>query len=133
VENVTGKTLKLREELTLVSIEDKAALLDVENRRYFDPNDPASFLLKRMENGCLYEDLMARLVSDFDAAEETAQVDVDDFVGELLMLGLVEVGEEGTARKAVCESRTEKRPYRAPQFQSLPVLVAYGVSAPSPE
>jgi len=117
MENVKRKTLKLKEDLTLVSIEDKAALLDVEKRCYYDPNDTAFFLLKLMEDGCLYEHMKAELVSEFDVAEETARRDLDNFVEELLRLGLVEIGEEATAREIEGEPKKGKKAYQAPQLE----------------
>ena len=132
MEDLIGKTLKLKEDLTLVSIDDTAALLDVERRRYFDPNDTASFLMKLMESGCPYEDLIAELVSEFDAAEETVRGDVDNLVEELLRLGLVDSGED-IAHEIALKPQKERKPYQAPQLQSLPVLVAEGTPAPSPK
>ena len=117
MENLKGKTLKLKEDLTLVSIEDKAALLDVEKRCYYDPNDTAFFLLKLMEDGCLYKHMAAKLVSQFDVAAETARLDIDNFVQELLRLGLVETKEEGSAREIVGEPNEEKKAYLAPQLE----------------
>lgn len=127
MEHVIGKTLRLREDLTLVSLEDKASLLDVDRRCYFDPNDTASFLLKLMETGYLYEDLMATFLSEFDVAEERARVEVDSFVEELLKLRLLDIGE-ATAHKIVREPKGEKKAYQAPLFgkEALPALVASG-------
>ena len=133
MEDVKGKTLKLREYLTLVSIEDKAALLDVERRCYFDPNDTASFLLKLMEDGCLYEDVKVALVSEFDVAEETAQVEIDNFIEELLRLSLIDIGET-TAHEVVCEPRGEKKAYRAPQLEhQAEIAVVAGSIGLTPE
>jgi len=132
MENMAGKTLKLREDLTLVAIEHKAALLDVDKRRYFDPNDTASSLLKLLEEGSLYEDLRVALVSEFDVAEETAWADVDSFVGELLRLGLVDI-EEATTQAVMAEPKAPRKSYHVPQFEPLTVLVATAEAPPSPK
>ena len=125
-----GKTLKLREDLTLVAIEEQAVLLDVDKRRYFDGNDTASFLLQLMENGCPYDNLMVRLVSDFDVVHETARLDVDNFVVELLRLGLVEVGA-ATANEIVREPMGKRKPYQAPQFeQQAEIALVAGAVGP---
>jgi len=128
MENVKGKTLKLKEDLTLVSIEDKAALLDVEKRCYYDPNDTAFFLLKLMEDGCLYEHMKAQLVSEFDAAEETAWRDLDNFVEELLGLGLVEVEEEASAHEIACEPKKGRKAYQAPLLEHQAEIAVVGGS-----
>jgi hypothetical protein len=112
-----GRTIRLKEDLTLVSVEEKAALLDVERRCYYEPNDTAFFLLKLMEQGCLYEDMEAELISRFDVAEETAQLDLDNFIGELLKLGLVEFGEQTMARRSIGKPNKEKRPYQVPLLE----------------
>lgn len=126
MENLKMKTLRLREDLTLVSIEDKAALLDVERKCYYDPNDTAFFLLKLLEEGCLYEDMKAKLVSEFDVAEETTWRDLDNFIEELLRQGLVEIKEEATARKSVSESKKEKKAYQTPLFEHQAEIVVAG-------
>jgi hypothetical protein len=132
MENVIAKTLKLKEDLTLVAIEEQATLLDVDTRRYFDPNDTALFLLKLMEGGCRYEDIKAALVTEFAVAEETARVDVEDFVGELLNLGLVD-SREATAHEIVRESTGERRPYQAPRLEGQAdiALVTGALAAPT--
>jgi len=134
MENLKMKTLRLREDLTLVSIEDKAALLDVERKCYYDPNDTAFFLLKLLEEGCLYEDMKAKLVSEFDVAEETAWLDLDNFIEALLRQGLVEIKEEATARESVSESKKEKKAYHAPLFEhQAEIVVAGGTPPVSPQ
>ena len=126
MENLKGKTLKLREDITVVSVEDKAALLDVERKCYYDTNDTAFFLLQLMEDGFLYDDMKEALASEFDVAEETAQLDTDNFVEEVLRLGLVEINEEAMARRSVGEPKKEKKAYQAPLLeQGAEIAVAY--------
>ena len=132
MENLKEKTLKLKEDLTLVSIEDKAALLDVEKRCYYDPNDTAFFLLKVMEDGCLYEHMKAQLVSGFDVAEETAWRDLDNFVEELLRLGLVEIEEEASAHEIACEPKKERKAYQAPLLEHQAEIAVACAPAPTP-
>ena len=126
MENLESRTLKLKEDVTLVSIEDKAALLDVERRCCYDPNDTAFFLLKLMEGGCSYEHMAAELVSEFDVAAETARGDIDHFVEGLLRLGLVELGEEATAREIEGEPNKEKKAYLAPQLEHQAEIAVVG-------
>jgi hypothetical protein len=112
-----GRNIRLKEDLTLVSVEDKAALLDVEKRCYYEPNDTAFFLLKLMEQRCPYEDMEAALISRFDVAGETVRLDLDNFIGELLKLGLVELGEQTTARRSIGKPDKEKTAYQAPLLE----------------
>ncbi len=117
MDNLKGKMLRLKEDLTLVSVEDKAALLDVEKRCYHDLNDTAFFLLKLMEKGCPYENMKIGLISEFDATEEAVQRDIDNFIEELLRLGLVGIREEAIAREVIGEPGKGKKAYQAPQFE----------------
>ena len=128
MENLEKKTLKLKEDLTLVAVEDQAALLDVERRCYYDPNDTAFFLLTLMEDGCVYEHMKAELVSKFDLGSETTSQDLDSFVEELLKLGLVEVTEEATTSDALPELKEERRAYQAPQLEHKAVIAVSGAN-----
>ena len=128
MENLDKKTLKLKGDLTLVAVEDQAALLDVEKRCYYDPNDTAFFLLTLMEDGCGYEHMKAELVSKFDTGPETTLHDVDSFVDELLKLGLVEVTEEATASGALPVSKEGRRAYQAPQLENKSVIAVSGAN-----
>ena len=116
MEDLKEKTLRLREDLTLVSVEDKAALLDVERKCYYDLNDTAFFLLKLMEDGYLYQDMKAGLVSEFDVAEVTAQLDTGNFIEEVLKLGLIEISEEPMIRQSVGKSE-KKKAYQSPLLE----------------
>ena len=117
MENLKGKMLKLKGDLTLISIEDKAALLNVEKRCYYDPNDTAFFLLKLMEDGYLYDSMETELVSEFNVARETARLDINNFIEELLGLGLVEVREEAMVRKGMGEPKKGRKAYQTPLIE----------------
>jgi len=114
MEKLKGKKLKLREHITLVSIEDMAVLLDVERKCYYDLNDSAFLLLNLMEDGCLYMDMKAELVSDFNVADINAQQDLDRFIGLLLRRGLVEIIENGVACEGTNKAYRSKKDYQPP-------------------
>lgn len=114
MEKLKGKKLKLREHITLVSIEDMAVLLDVERKCYYDLNDSAFLLLNLMEDGCLYMDMKAELVSDFNVADINAQQDLDRFIGLLLRRGLVEIIENGVACEGTNNAYRSKKDYQPP-------------------
>ena len=84
MQGMEEKTVRLKSELTLIDIEDSGTLLDVENRCYYDLNDIAFFLVRRMEEGCQYRSLMEEFIAEFDVEQETARSDVANFVDELL-------------------------------------------------
>ncbi|MFC1938213.1 PqqD family protein [Chloroflexota bacterium] len=125
--NLKMKILKPKEDLTLVSVEDKAALLDVGKRCYYDLNDTAFFLFKLMEGGCLYEDMQAGLISEFDVSEGVALLDTHNFIEEILRLGLVEISEEPMLSRGVSKPEKEKKAYQAPLLeQEAEIVVAHG-------
>ncbi|MFC1980129.1 PqqD family protein [Chloroflexota bacterium] len=94
MKDLEEKKLKLREDLTLVSVEDSGALLDVEKRCYHDLNATAFFIASLLENGYRYDEIQIAVVSEFSIDMETAQTDVDSFIEELQRHGLLSIGEE---------------------------------------
>ena len=131
MENMKGKALKLKGDLTLVSIEDQASLLDVENRCYYDPNDTAFFLLKLMEDGILYDDMSAALVSEYDVDEITARLELDSFVAELLKIELVDIKEGGTAsRNPLYKAQRNKKAFHSPLLKQQSEIAVAAASTP---
>ena len=130
MENMKGQTLKLKEDCTAVCIEDMGALLDVEKRCYYELNESAYFILKLIEDGCLHEDVVPGLISEFNVIEETAQADSDIFINELITKGLVEITEETVVCKSVVEPKNRK-PYTPPVLERtdgiLSVSAANGI------
>jgi len=66
------------------------------------------------------------LVSEFDVAEEAAWRDLDNFVEELLRLGLVEIEEEASAHEIVCEPKKGKKAYQAPLLEHQAEIAVAG-------
>ena len=117
MQGMEEKTVRLKSELTLIDIEDSGTLLDVENRCYYDLNDTAFFLVRRMEEGCQYRSLMEEFIAEFDVEQETARSDVANFADELLRHNLV-LTEEGKEKSAPIKSKEQvRKPYRAPALE----------------
>jgi hypothetical protein len=117
MKEIEGKTLKPKGDLTLVSVEDSGALLDVEKRSYYELNDTAFFLLKLMEEGCRYERLHTELTSEFHVDQETAWRDIDEFLKELIRRDLLGIGEEEGEQKEAAGSGQGGRIYHAPVLE----------------
>jgi hypothetical protein len=93
MKDLWGKSLKLKESVTLVAVEASGALLDAENRCYYDLNYTAFFLLKLIEKGYHYESLQTELVSKFNIDEEIGRNDIDSFINGLIRLDIIQIVE----------------------------------------
>ena len=129
MENMKGQTLKLKEDYTVVSIEDIGALLDVKKRCYYDVNESAYFILKLIDNGCFYEDVVPGLIAEFDVVEQTAQVDSDSFINELINMGLVDISEETAERMPAVQPKKMRKPYTSPELTCNEVGILVGEAA----
>jgi len=117
MEDINGKTLKLREDLTLVSVEDSGALLDVEKRCYHDLNGTAFFIAGLLENGYPYSQIQKALTAEFSVDEKTAITDAANFIDELQRHGLLSIGEATVEFKEVSDIRHSIKPYQPPAFE----------------
>jgi hypothetical protein len=94
MKDLDRKTLKLREDLTLVTVEDSGALLDVEKRCYYDLNGTAFFITSLLENGYPYNEIPAAVTSEFSIDVQITRPDIDSFIEELQRHGLLSIDEE---------------------------------------
>ncbi|MFC1980128.1 PqqD family protein [Chloroflexota bacterium] len=117
MKDLDEKTLKLSDDLTLVSVEDSGAILDVEKRCYYDLNATAFFIASLLENGYPYKEIPAAITSEFSIDVETAQTDIDSYIEELQRHGLLGIGEETIEFNKAFDIKQGKRPYQAPAFE----------------
>ncbi len=83
----------LRENATLVAVDDERVLLDAERRCYYSMNDVAFFILQLAESGCMLNDARRSLAARFDVTEHATAADLDRFVSDAAALGVVRVDE----------------------------------------
>ncbi len=111
----------LKDNATLVSVDDERVLLDAERRCYYSMNDAAFFVLQLAESGCTVDAARRALVSRFDVVAQTATVDLDRFVSEAAALGLVRVdqGEEAAPLGMAPPEPppANRQPYTAPALE----------------
>jgi hypothetical protein len=117
MKDLVGKTLKLEEELTLVSIEDSGALLDIEKRCYHDLNSTAFFIAGLLENGYPYDEIPAALASKFNVDIITARRDTDSFIEEMLRHELLNIGEETIKFSKASEFKHGIETYQSPAIE----------------
>jgi len=111
------KVLALKGDISLISVQDDALLLDVAKRFYYELNDPALFLLKSMEGGCSEEQLREKIVAAYIIDPETAASDIGRFIAELSRFDLLETVEEAGAPvdlAAPVKDKKDKRAYQPP-------------------
>lgn len=74
------------EELTQTRLADATGvILDVDTLQVFSLNETAMFLVEAMREGATTRDeLVARMVSEFEVDEEQAGADLDVFIAELV-------------------------------------------------
>jgi len=118
-----GKTAKLKGEVTVIAIEESGVLLDIEKRCYYDLNGTAFFLARRLENGCQYESLKAELVSEFNVDQETAGLDLDNFIMDLAGKNLLTIGESNTEFGRALEVKRGLKSYQSPVFEYRQELI----------
>ena len=130
METVKGRTLKLKDDVTLVSIDGAYALLDVDRKCYFEPDEVAYFLLKLMEEGLTYEELVAELLSEYDVSDDCAECDIDSFISELRKLGLIEMKDSAPGAQRPHKASIVKKLYAPPELVHQEELVVSVASEP---
>ena len=123
MKSLDSRTAKLKGGLTLINIEESGMLLDIENRCYYDLNDTAFFLARRLETGCQYDNLQAKFVAEFNIDEETARLDMENFLLELARKDLLTIGETNTKSGGTLEVKRGVKPYQAPTFNYRKELI----------
>ena len=109
-----GKTIRLKGDLTLINFEEIGTLLDIEKRCYYDLNNTAFFLVRRIEDGSHYQNLVADVVAEFSTQEETAHADINKFIDELVRHDLVII-QEGESEYVIAQrGKIGDKPYQSP-------------------
>ena len=114
MEDLNGKFLKLRHDLTLVSVEDSGALLDIEKRCYHDLNSTAFFIASLLEYGYPYDEIPKALTSEFNVSIETATPDIDNFIEDLRRQGLLGIDKETAEFNKILDSKKGTKTYQSP-------------------
>jgi len=130
MKDLDGKAVKLKGELTLIAFEESGTILDVEKRCYYDLNDTAFLLTRRMEEGCPYPILVAELVAEFDVSGETARIDVGKFINEVTRRDLVVIAEGKEASMPTGSKRAGVKPYQPPVLECQRELAVASGAAP---
>ena len=132
MKDTSDKIMKLKEDLTLVSVDDSGALLDVEKRCYYDLNSTAFFIASLLENGYPYDEIQTSLISEFNVDADSTRPDIDTFIEELQKYGLLSIGEETIKYKKATYIKQGEKTYKQPIIQyNSEIAVSCAASAPS--
>ena len=71
------------------TLDDDLVILDVPSGRYFELNDVGALVWEHLDGSTTVEDLIDRVVADYDVDRDTAARDVQDLLGQLIEAGLV--------------------------------------------
>ena len=83
--------LRLRRDgLHWVESDGEIVALDDRSLQYLSANPAAAVLWQALADGATREELLARLLAEFEVDEEIAAGDLDGFLAELRGLGLLE-------------------------------------------
>ncbi len=115
--NMESAVYRLKEEITLISIGDSGALLNVTSRCYYDLNETAFQILTLMENGRQYQEICAELISKFNVELRVAGVDARNFIVDLVRLGVVEVLEKTSVDPHTTKAGKGTKIYQTPLIE----------------
>jgi Coenzyme PQQ synthesis protein D (PqqD) len=88
---VSGTRFKLRDtDLDWREVEGELVALDLRESRYLAVNRSGRVLWGALVAGATHDELVARLVGEFEIEPEKAAADVNAFTGELETRGLLE-------------------------------------------
>ena len=75
-------------------IGEESVLLDLKTERYLGLDDVSSRMWQVLTSGAAIDSAYQTLLAEFDVDPERLRNDLDDFVQELLKLGLVELNKQ---------------------------------------
>ena len=78
----------VRESVVHAQLGDEAVLLNVESGVYFGLDEVGARIWEMLSNGADQEDMVARLLDEYDADQTTLRNDVADFLDALAAKGL---------------------------------------------
>lgn len=119
MENFIGKVFRLKENVSIIFIDDEDVILDTKKRCYYTLNETASFLLRQLENkdGMSSEDIKLKLTSEYDIDEEDASREVSSVFGMLLELDLVDILEKKETAPLNIQIKNKRKGWESPAIK----------------
>ena len=70
-------------------LDEDLVILDVPSGRYFELNDVGAVVWEHLDGVRSVDDIVDRVVEEYDVDRATASADVQDLLGQLIRAGLV--------------------------------------------
>ena len=83
--------LKRSDNIESQDFEDESLLLNLETGFYFRLNEVGGFIWKFLDSKHSKNDIVNLIVDEFDVSQESAESDLDKFIGELQNESLISV------------------------------------------
>jgi hypothetical protein len=87
--NTVTRTLAVNESVVYAELDDEAVLLNVETGIYFGLNPIGTGIWKALSEGADEGAIVDRLAEEYDVERAQLEVDVMEFLGGLLVQGLI--------------------------------------------
>ncbi len=90
-----GAGIRVAERVLMRRVGDEHVLLNLDNETYYGLNPVGSRLIELIEHGARLDELIDRLMAEFEVGREQLEIDVRRLAAELLAAGLIDVGIPG--------------------------------------
>jgi hypothetical protein len=98
-------------------LEDEVIAIDLESGAYFALDDVAAVCWSVLAGGGTIDAAVDATVARFDVASETAQRDIEQFVDELVRVGLLGAADRPPVPAGVPDAAPEPRAYTPPAIE----------------
>jgi hypothetical protein len=98
-------------------LEDEVIAIDLESGAYFALDDVAAVCWSVLAGGGTVDAAVDATVARFDVASETAQRDIEQFVDELVRVGLLGAADRPPVAAGVADAAPESRAYTPPAIE----------------
>jgi hypothetical protein len=98
-------------------LEDEVIAIDLESGAYFALDDVAAVCWSALAGGGTVNAAVDATIARFDVASETAQRDVEQFVDELVQVGLLGPADRPPVRAPVPNPAPKLRAYKPPAIE----------------
>ncbi|MDP1663589.1 MAG: PqqD family peptide modification chaperone [Methylobacter sp.] len=81
--------LKRADDLLSAALDDELLMMNIEKGSYYSLNSVGARIWELLENPMAFDELVARLLEEYDISAETCRLEVENFVHALRARGLL--------------------------------------------